>query len=179
MTLQNTQRKNHELMFDSATVFLVLFITDVDRNRSGMQTLKSCGRSSTFTGKSTPFGNRRPRFPCDFADISPCKKGHFIFLFLELCFQFQELDFLISEVSFISNIYRLWFKCATPWRLWVIFTVWVSAEGEKPSQMKTETLGAVGSSFLDTACDPDAPTASLSGLQMVQWSCVILKSKEF
>ena len=76
------------------------------------------------------------------------------------------------EVSFISNIYRLWFKCATPWRLWVIFTVWVSAEGRNPSQKKTETLGAVGSSFLDVACDPDAPTASLSVVQTAQWGCV-------
>ena len=52
------------------------------------------------------------------------------------------------------------------------FTVWISAEGEKPSQMKMKTLGAVGSSFLDIACDPDAPTASLSGVQMVKWGCV-------
>lgn len=38
--------------------------------------------------------------------------------------------------------------------------------------MKMKTLGAVGSSFLDIACDPDAPTASLSGVQMVKWGCV-------
>lgn len=45
--------------------------------------------------------------------------------------------------------------------------------------MKTETLGAVGSSFLDSACDPDAATASLSEVQVVQRGCVHTEKQRF
>lgn len=38
--------------------------------------------------------------------------------------------------------------------------------------MKMEKHGAVGSSFLDIACDPDAPTASLPGVQMAEGVCL-------
>lgn len=40
--------------------------------------------------------------------------------------------------------------------------------------MKIEKHGAVGSSFLDIACDPDAPAASLSGVQMAKRAVCIL-----
>lgn len=40
-------------------------------------------------------------------------------------------------------------------------------------------LGAVGSSFLDIACDPHVPTTKLPGVHMMKGAVCISKSKVF